>query len=85
MRTEARHSTSARRTAIKSWLVRCASTPPPLAPAHFVRRVEVSYEGKPVMFAGGQLPAKVVGNQDLKFNTALKLDAGRVADAPAPR
>ncbi len=69
------------------------------APPHFVRRVEVSYEGKPVMIAdvdfsisenpnfrfyftpqnGGLLQAKVVDNQDLKFNTALKLDAGRVA------
>jgi len=34
---------------------------------------------------GGQLQAKVVDNQDLKVDTALKLDAGRVAAAPAPR
>lgn len=34
---------------------------------------------------GGQLQAKVVDNHDLKFDTTLKLDAGRVAAAPAPR
>lgn len=75
------------------------------APPHFVRRVEVRYDGKPVITAdvdfsisenpnfrfyftpreGGQLEASVVDNQDLKFSTATKLDAGRVASAEAER
>ena len=33
----------------------------------------------------GMESPKVVDNQDLKFDTALKLDAGRVGAAPAPR
>lgn len=69
------------------------------APPHFVRRVEVTYDGTPVMIAdvdfsisenpnfrfyftpgeSGRLEARVVDNQDLKFTTAVKFDAGRVA------
>ena len=74
-------------------------------PPHFVRRVEVTYVGKPVMTAdvdfsisenpnfrfyftragGGQLEAKVVDNQDLRFSTRLQLAPGRIANAPINR
>ena len=67
------------------------------APPHFVRKVSVSYAGKPVMTAdvdfsisenpnfrfyftpgdGGELEAKIVDNQDLAFETTVRLDAGR--------
>ena len=67
------------------------------APPHFVRKVSVSYAGKPVMSAdvdfsisenpnfrfyftpddGGELEAKIVDNQDLAFETTVRLDAGR--------
>ncbi len=67
------------------------------APPHFVRKVSVSYAGRPVMTAdvdfsisenpnfrfyftpgdGGELEAKIVDNQDLAFETTVRLDAGR--------
>ena len=73
------------------------------AQPHFVRRVEVSYAGKPVLIAdvdfsisenpnfrfyftpgnGGELDAKVVDNQDLQFETSLKLASSSSAAASA--
>jgi len=66
---------------------------------HFVRQVDVSYAGKPLMRAdvdfsisenpnfrfylvpgdGGELQAKIVDNQDLAFETSVRLDAAHAA------
>ena len=66
-------------------------------PSHFVRKVDVSYRGKPVLSAdldfsisenpnlrffflpqseGGELKAEVVDSHDLKFDSAIKVNAG---------
>jgi len=66
-------------------------------PSHFVRKVDVSYRGKPVLSAdldfsisenpnlrffflpqgeGGELKAEVVDSHDLKFDSAIKINAG---------
>jgi sulfur-oxidizing protein SoxY len=66
---------------------------------HFVRQVDVSYAGRPLMRAdvdfsisenpnfrfyhvpgdGGELQAKIVDNQDLAFETSVRLDAAHAA------
>ena len=66
-------------------------------PSHFVRKIDVSYRGKPVLSAdldfsisenpnlrfyfvpegeGGELKAEVVDSHDLKFDSAIKINAG---------